>query len=299
MKVAALVHWADALDAAEAFKTFCYIKTTLINLHALSINVANGCRAVLDALASSTSQIASLGPMMGTWTQQSRGVEHLHLWKVVSKVFRVAGDWGKSCHFNAGPPTTRRLKSKSTKQVKSRQSWICLIFKCPLMIKCIIILHYKAITPSATAPLGTWLYPPICWLSGRTMTGLVSKESHSPNWQISNGAHRHRAKVGCRGEWHLGIWSVCPLFFYWLSACKRNICGRRTSPFTPGLWSLCFTPPAPPRPCGTRSLQKANFEPVGGFCSLSSQSYWGCVTGTHLIFNTAACNERNLHLCAH
>lgn len=99
------------------------------------------------------------------------------------------------------------------------------------MNKCIIILYYNAITPSATALLGTWLYfSPICWLSGRTMTGLTSKGSHKPNWQISIGAHRHRAKVGFCVEWHLDIWSVCPLFCCRLSACKGT--------FGTGTWVL-------------------------------------------------------------
>lgn len=131
------------------------------------------------------------------------------------------------------------------------------------MIKNIIILHYNAITPSATALLGTCLYfSPICWLSGRTMTGLLSKGSHKPNWQISIGTHRHRAKVGFGVEWHLDIWSACPLFCYWLSVCKRDIWSRHMSPYTPGLWAFCLTLPAPPWPCGTKSCKKLILNPV-------------------------------------
>lgn len=154
---------------------------------------------------------------------------------------------------------------------------ICQILKCFLMIKCIIMLYYNAITPSATALLSTWLHsPPSAGCLGGQRLAPMSKWSHKPNWQISIGTHSHRAKVGFCVEWHLDIWSVCPLFSYWLSACKRDIWGRHMSPSTPGSWSFCFTLPAPPQPCGTRSCKKA----------------------THLIFSIAAGNERNVHLCA-
>lgn len=70
--------------------------------------------------------------------------------------------------------------------------------------------YYNVITPSAAALLSTWPYfSPICWLSERTMTGLMSEWSHKPNWQIPFGA---TDKVGFPVEWHLDIWSVCPQF---------------------------------------------------------------------------------------
>lgn len=88
--------------------------------------------------------------------------------------------------------------------------------------------YWNIITPSVPFLSSTWLcFTPICWLSGRTMTGPARPQSQQPTWQGPFGAWDRAASpcrmvLGCWGSDHCSVANCVPPFLHHVFLCQES-----------------------------------------------------------------------------